>query len=148
MTGCIPTRVGVGGNFGPHSNNETDVISLWRILYDHGADLVLAGHEHNYQRYGPLNRDADGLDPVAGMRQFVVGTGGRSLSDADPARAGAAPGLEVWGDKAGDGDGHDASYGVLKLTLQPGSYEWEFLPIAGQSFADRGSEPDVHYRHA
>jgi hypothetical protein len=65
-------------------------------------------------------------DPGRGIRQFVVGTGGASLSSLD----GVAPNSQVRDDN---------THGVLKLTLHPTSYDWEFIPIAGQTFTDSGS---------
>ena len=124
---------------GPHSDDEGGILPLWRVLYDHKVELVINAHEHNYQRYAPLNRDANAVDSVRGMREIVVGTGGKGLTNADPARAGAKVGLEVWGDRRGDGDGHDADLGVLKLVLNAGNYSWQFIPIAGASFTDAGT---------
>ena len=97
---------------------------LWRALYDHGADLVLNGHEHNYERFAP--QDPDGLpDPDHGIRQIVAGVGGK---DFDPLRV-PASNSEVRSDDA---------FGVLKVTLHPGSYDWEFVPVPGQTFTDSG----------
>ena len=124
---------------GPHSDDEGGMLPLWRVLYDYKVELVINAHEHNYQRYAPLNRDANAVDSVRGMREIVVGTGGKGLTNADPARAGAKVGLEVWGDRRGDGDGHDADLGVLKLVLNAGNYSWQFIPIAGASFTDAGT---------
>jgi hypothetical protein len=125
---------------GPHANDESGILPLWQLLYDGGVDLVVNGHDHNYQRYAPLNRNANGVD-AAGMRLIISGTGGRNQTDIDPARAAVTPGLEVWADTPNDADGHDASYGVLKLTLHASSYDWEFVPVAGQTFTDSGTTP-------
>ena len=97
---------------------------LWEILYAAGVDVVLNGHDHNYQRFAP--QDAGGrADPEGGIRQFVVGTGGRSLYEIpDP-----IANTEVYNDEA---------YGVLKLTLHPKKYEWEFVPVKGETFSDFG----------
>ena len=124
---------------GPHDDDEGEMLDQWRILYDHDVDLVLTAHDHNYQRYGLLNRDADGTDP-AGIRQIIIGTGGRSLTDIDPARAAGTVGLEVWADDDDDGDGHDGANGVVKFTLRPGGYEWRFVPVSRGSFQDSGSD--------
>jgi hypothetical protein len=98
---------------------------LWEDLYDARADLVLAGHEHSYERFAP--QDPDGkLDPEHGVREIVVGTGGRShdlLGFATP------------NSEAREWD----TFGVLKLTLALGKYTWEFVPVAGKSFRDSGS---------
>jgi hypothetical protein len=98
---------------------------LWEDLYAARADLVLAGHEHSYERFAP--QDPDGkLDPEHGVREIVVGTGGRShdlLGFATP------------NSEAREWD----TFGVLKLTLALGKYTWEFVPVAGKSFRDSGS---------
>src|ERR671914_815453 len=98
---------------------------LWEILYAAGVDVVLNGHDHNYQRFAP--QDPQGrADPEGGIRQFVVGTGGRSLYEIpDP-----IANTEVYNDEA---------YGVLELTLHPKKYEWEFVPVEGESFSDSGA---------
>lgn len=97
---------------------------LWQALYDNGADVVLAGHEHNYERFAP--QDPHGTaDPAGGIRQFVVGTGGRSLYPF---------GAPIANSEARNND----TYGVLKLTLHPSSYTWEFIPEAGKTFKDSG----------
>jgi acid phosphatase type 7 len=98
---------------------------LWEILYAGGVDVVLNGHDHNYQRFGP--QDPNGkADPEDGIRQFVVGTGGRGHY---PILAPIAN-TEVY---------NDDTYGVLELTLHQKRYEWEFVPVEGQSFSDSGS---------
>jgi hypothetical protein len=93
-----------------------EVPALWRILYEHGVELVLTAHEHFYERFAPLDA-AGGRDPERGMRQFVVGTGGAPLYEF----AGAHPDSEM----------RLRAHGVLKLTLGPASYAWEFVPVTG-----------------
>jgi hypothetical protein len=100
--------------------------AFWQALYEYGADLVLVGHDHNYQRFGQLD-PTGALDPAGGIRQIVVGTGGRFLYEV------ATPRAEV---EAYDSE----TFGVLKLTLRHDSYEWEFVPVAGGTFTDSGSE--------
>jgi hypothetical protein len=99
---------------------------LWEALYEAGADVVLSGHEHNYERFAP--QDPYGkADPQRGIRQFVVGTGGRSHY----------PILDLL---ANSEVHNDETYGVLKLTLHPKSYEWRFVSVEGaQGFTDSGS---------
>jgi acid phosphatase type 7 len=98
---------------------------LWRDLYAAHAALVLAGHEHSYERFAP--QDPDGhADPVNGIREIVVGTGGRSH---DPL------GFAIANSEIRDTD----TYGVIKLTLTPGHYTWQFIPEEGKSFGDSGS---------
>jgi acid phosphatase type 7 len=97
---------------------------LWEILYAAGVDVVLNGHDHNYQRFAP--QDPEGrADPEDGIRQFVVGTGGRSNYQISRPIANT----EVYNDDA---------YGVLQLTLRPKRYEWEFVPVKGEIFSDSG----------
>jgi hypothetical protein len=99
---------------------------VWRLLYENGAEVVINGHDHNYERFGL--QDPDGrADVQRGIRQFVVGTGGRDL---DRSVTSPQPNSEVW-------DG--SALGVLKLTLRPAGYEWQFIPVAGESFRDGGS---------
>lgn len=124
---------------GPHNNDEEGILALWQILYDNDVDVVLVGHDHNYQRYATLNRDHNGVDAQNGIRYFVVGTGGNGLTSASSSRANATPGIEVWADDPNDGDGHSASLGVLKLSLYEEAYEFEFVPVAGGTFTDSGS---------
>ncbi len=107
-----------------HGSNAT-VQPLWQALHDAGAELLLSGHEHNYERLAPMNAVGE-PDAAAGVRQFVVGTGGVGL------RAGFSPVATSEVRQA-------SSHGVLQLTLGSGAYEWEFIPIAGQTFTDRGS---------
>ena len=97
---------------------------LWNVLYDAGADVVLAGHDHNYQRYPPLNK-AGALDRARGIRSFVVGTGGRHLYPL-----GADARREA---------GNDTTFGVLELTLHAGLYSWRFLGVAGSTYTDSGA---------
>jgi hypothetical protein len=78
------------------------------------------------------------VDETAGIRLFVVGTGGSNLTNADEGFANAIPGLELWADTPGDGDGHDTTFGVIRFLLYQSSYEWEFVPVAGGGFADGG----------
>ena len=98
---------------------------LWQDLYAAHADLVLAGHEHSYERFAAQDPDGN-ANPEQGIREIVVGTGGRSHG----LLGFAAPNSEVrnW-----------ETFGVLKLTLLPGKYTWEFIPEEGKTFRDAGS---------
>jgi acid phosphatase type 7 len=98
---------------------------FWEDLYAVHADLMIAGHEHSYERFAA--QDPDGrADPQHGIREIVVGTGGRSH---DPLGL-ALPNSEVQ---------NIGTYGVLKLTLSPLGYTWEFIPEEGKSFHDSGA---------
>jgi hypothetical protein len=98
---------------------------FWEDLYAARADLTLAGHEHSYERFAP--QDPGGkADHEHGIREIVAGTGGRSHG----LLGFATPNSEVrnW-----------ESFGVLKLTLAPRKYTWEFIPEDGKTFRDSGS---------
>ena len=102
-----------------------EVKPLWEALYAAEVDVVLNGHDHNYQRFAP--QDPNGkADPQRGIREFVVGTGGRSHYTI----LGPIANSEVY---------NDETYGVLKITLRPESYEWLFIPVEGETFTDSGS---------
>src|SRR3989440_9685769 len=100
--------------------------TLWDTLYAYGADVVLNGHKHSYERLGPES-PSQRSDTLYGIRAFVVGTGGTGLDGGSPP---PVPNSEVR---------NTTTWGVLKLTLNTGGYSWQFIPVAGQSFADAGS---------
>lgn len=108
---------------GGHGNNEI-MQEVWKMLAAAKADIVLASHDHDYERMAPLN--ADGLrDDKNGIRSFVVGTGGAKLTPLFFSR----PTTEIR---------DNTTHGVLKLNLRTKSYDWEFLAVEGQSFTDKG----------
>ena len=97
----------------------------WEALYATGTDVILSVHEHNYERFAPQDPDGE-ADPERGIRQFVVGTGGKShYAIADP-----IANSEVH---------NDDTYGVLKLTLRPEGYDWRFVAVEGARVTDSGS---------
>jgi hypothetical protein len=98
--------------------------SFWQALYAAGADVVLNGHDHIYERFA-RQTPAGARDDVAGIREFIVGTGGANHTSI----ASLAANSEV---RNAD------TYGVLRLTLHPGSYDWQFVPEAGGTFTDSG----------
>ncbi len=108
---------------GQHGNN-TSMKTFWDVLYAEGVDLILGGHDHHYQRYTTIN--PSGVADPTGIREFVVGTGGASLYPF----LSTSPNIEVR---------NNTTYGVLKLTLNSDSYDWQFIPVAGQTFTDSGS---------
>jgi hypothetical protein len=108
------------------NGGDTDLRDFWVPLYAAGAEIVLSGHRHNYERFAPQNPNG-AADPGRGIRQFVVGTGGASLSSFG---SGTASNSQVR---------NANTNGVLKLTLYANSYDWQFIPIAGQTFTDSGS---------
>ena len=109
---------------GPHGD-DVRLQALWALLYQQGVSVVVAGHDHDYERFAPMDENGE-RDDMRGIRSFVAGTGG-----AQHYRLGERHELsEVW---------HGNSWGVLKLTLREHSYAWEFLPVAGGNFHDAGS---------
>jgi hypothetical protein len=109
---------------GPHGGAESMAV-IWLALYDAGADLVLAGHNHLYERFAP--QDPSGrLDGARGIREITVGTGGRSHYQVRRVAANS----EVR---------NTDTFGVLKVTLEPTRYTWEFVPEPGKTFRDAGA---------
>jgi hypothetical protein len=112
---------------GGQVTSETDMQPFWQDLYDANADLVLSGHAHNYQRFAPQTA-AGVYDPTRGITEFVVGTGGN-------------PNLHPVAAIANTAVMNSNTWGVLRLTLEPTGYDWQFLPVAGGGFTDSGSFP-------
>jgi hypothetical protein len=110
---------------GTHGNNSS-VQPLWQALYDGNADVVLNGHDHLYERFGPQNASG-GPDSSGGIREFVVGTGGKNHYSFNTPQ----PNSEVR---------NSDTYGVIKLTLHASGYDWRFQAEAGKSFSDSGSD--------
>jgi acid phosphatase type 7 len=110
---------------GEEHGSTPKVEPLWEALYEAGAEVVLSGHEHNYERFGP--QDAEGrADPEGGIREIVVGTGGKSH-------------YPIVNTIANSEVHNDHTYGVLRVSLRSEGYEWRFVPAAGGSFTDSGS---------
>jgi hypothetical protein len=111
---------------GPHGHetSASRMKPIWQALYDAGADVVLSGHDHTYERFAPQT-SAGVLDMSRGIRQFVVGTGGGGLYEFGA----IIPNSEVRS---------SSTRGVLKMTLYPDRYDWQFVP-AGSTFTDNGS---------
>src|SRR5256884_294643 len=103
----------------------SEVQPLWQALYDYGAEIAIAGHDHEDERVAPQTPDGH-LDTVRGVRAFVVGAGGGGL-------------YSFWTPVPNRGGRNTNTWGGLKLTLADGSYSWEFVPITGQTFTDSGS---------
>jgi acid phosphatase type 7 len=108
---------------GKHGNSGNGTPFI-QDLYAARADLILTGHDHNYERFAPQN-PSGAYDPN-GVREFVVGTGGEELEPMGVLQ----PNSQVF--KAG-------TFGVLKLTLRASGYDWKFVPEAGETFTDSGS---------
>jgi acid phosphatase type 7 len=111
-------RFSSGGN-----GDGPSITPLWRALYDYHADVVLAGHDHDYERFTP--QTPDGRASHRGIRQFVVGTGGASHGGK--------------GTQAANSEAFDnTTFGLLRLDLRDGSYDWRFVPEPGGRFTDAG----------
>ncbi len=98
---------------------------LWQDLYNAGADVVVDGHDHDYERFAP--QDPTGkADAVKGIREFVVGTGGAEHRTFSSTIANSQVRIaNVWG--------------IMKFTLHASSYDWQFIPVAGQTATDSGT---------
>jgi hypothetical protein len=108
---------------GNHGDDQR-MQSAWRLLVRAGVEVVLVGHDHDYERFAPIGEKGE-LDPRAGIREFVVGTGGGSLDTFTRTRALS--------------EARGSGFGILRLVLSSGRYDWNFLPVAGGSFTDSGS---------
>ena len=109
------------GTSGSHGEMEP----IWAALYDNGVDVVLNGHDHGYERFAPQT-PVGVADPVRGIREFVVGTGGQSHGFFPTTQ----PNSEIR---------NAGTFGLIRLTLRPSGYDWEFVPVAGKLFSERGS---------
>jgi hypothetical protein len=109
---------------GEHGN-DASVAALWDDLYAAGAEVVINGHDHDYERFAPQTPSGTS-DPATGIREFVVGTGGASLRGFSTIRANS---------QVRDSGTH----GVIKLTLGTAGYSWQFMPAGGGTFKDSGS---------
>lgn len=109
-----------------HDGDNTFMQTMWSDLYNAGVEIVLSGHSHDYERFAPQD-DSGHLDNAAGIRQFVVGTGGAFFT-----------GLGTSFD-ANSQAHQNTTFGVLKLTLSSNAYGWQFLPEAGKTYSDSGT---------
>jgi beta-glucanase (GH16 family) len=108
-------------------HSRTTAVRPWvQALYDDNAEIVLSGHQHNYERFAEQN-PSDQADPGRGIRQFVSGTGGVGAYSFE-------------GGAAVNSQARNANtFGALRLTLRDGAYDWRFLPAAGGTFTDSGT---------
>ena len=95
---------------------------VWELIYNLGGDVVIAGHDHLYERHAPVNTDQR-RDDAKGIRQFTVGTGGAPLYHKVR--------------HALNSEFIASTYGVLRLRLDPALYEWQFMDMTGHVL-DRG----------
>jgi hypothetical protein len=108
----------------PGSIERASRTFLWEKLFAANAEILLHGQHHHYERMVPMD-PTGARDDARGLRQFNVGTGGEAVEDPTAIH----PSSEV----------RAAAFGILKLTLRPDGYDWEFLPIPGETFTDSGS---------
>lgn len=111
---------------GARHGNTPKMRPTWDALYAAKAEVVVGGHEHNYERFAPQTPSGE-ADPERGIREFVVGTGGGEHYPFGTVQPNSQ--VRIGG-----------TSGVLKLTLRPSSYEWEFVPVAGKTFTDSGTQ--------
>jgi calcineurin-like phosphoesterase family protein len=97
---------------------------VWRTLEQAGAEFVVNGHDHIYERFAP--QDISGRPTASGIREFVVGTGGATHYAIGPIMPNSQVQASVWG--------------LIKFTLRADGYDWEFVPVAGESFRDSGTD--------
>ncbi len=109
---------------GQHGN-DAEVAAIWNALYEAGAEIVVNGHDHNYERFRDQTPSAV-ADDARGIRQFVVGTGGASLVGFGTVKANSQV-------------RNSSTHGVIKLTLGTSAYSWQFIPVAGNTFTDSGT---------
>ena len=102
--------------------------AIWSKLANSGADLVLTGHFHHYERFADMNASGAAVTDGTGMREIVVGTGGEGLGGFN---ATPLPASQVR---------NSATYGILSLTLGAGTYSWSFVPAGSGKFTDSGSD--------
>jgi Bacterial Ig-like domain (group 1)/Invasin, domain 3/Bacterial Ig-like domain (group 2)/Calcineurin-like phosphoesterase len=119
-----PLYSSVGGS-GSGGATISSVKPFWDLLYAAGADVVLNGHRHVYETFQPMKPDGT-VDNVNGIQQIIAGTGGDSGGDM----------TNIYPTSI---TREGRTYGVLKLTLLPTSYLWQFIPVAGSTFTDSGS---------
>ena len=109
---------------GSTHGSDSGMQTLWQVLYNAGVELVINGHEHNYERFAEMNGSGSAVSP--GLREIVAGTGGMS-------HYGFGTSLSTSQVR------NSSTFGVLKLTLNSSSYSWQFVPVAGSTFTDSGS---------
>jgi len=109
---------------GQHGD-DADLQRFWSDLHRAGGEIVLVGHDHDYERFAPQTPSGM-FDPKRGIREFVVGTGGKNH-------------YRIGAPEEHSRARTDNTFGILKLRLKPGSYTWRFIPEAGRTFTDSGS---------
>lgn len=110
-----------GAEHGP----DTATRPLFQALYDHGAEVVVNGHNHQYERFAPMTPQGV-RDDARGIREFVAGTGGEDETGFGTVQ----PNSEAR---------ETGTFGVLELTLHANSFDWRFVPVAGKTYSDSGT---------
>ena len=113
---------------GTHGSDPT-YDALWQLLYQNHVEAVLNAHEHTYERFAPQT-PAGVADPTNGIREFIMGTGGYGLVKFPTAN-------RIANSQASS----DTTFGILTMTLHLDSYDWRFIPQAGQTFSDASTAP-------
>ena len=109
---------------GAGHGSETSVAPLWDVLYAAHADVIFNGHDHDYERFAKQNPSSE--PDANGIREFVIGTGGGLLYNFR---------ITLANSEVRD----RTTYGIVKFTLRAGSYDWQFVPVAGLTFTDSGT---------
>ncbi len=111
--------------FSSGSTNLTELQAFYQDIYNAGADILLVGHDHVYERLAPMN-PSGAADPTYGVRQFTVGMGGAEHHSFSTIRSTSQV-------------RNNDTWGVIKFTLHADSYDWQFLPVDGATFTDSGT---------
>ena len=122
-----PTFSSTASPFTSDSTEGQTADAWWKLLYQHHATLILNGHDHVYSRFAPMD-PAGNADQRNGIREFIIGTGGEALDTVLP----TTPNLQAWADQY---------YGVMKLTLEPFGYTWDYESALESPAAPAGTPP-------
>lgn len=120
-----PTFSSTASPFTSDSAEGQAADAWWKLLYAHGADVVLNGHDHVFSRFAPMDPDGQ-ADASHGIREFIVGTGGESLDTVLP----STPNLQAYDDQ---------HYGVMKMTLGADGYTWDYETSLENAAAPAGT---------
>jgi hemolysin type calcium-binding protein len=111
---------------GQRHGDDLNYVAFFQVLYEYGVEFVMGGNDHHYERFAPQTPFGD-PDVTDGVRQFVVGTGGRFLR---PMTATPRPNSETR---------DNSTLGILRVGLLDWGYEWEFVPVDGGTYTDSGN---------
>jgi fibronectin type 3 domain-containing protein len=113
----------------PTTPSSTTYTAFWNDLYAAGADVVLNGHAHNYERFAP--QTSAGVADPKGLTEYVVGTGGENFQSSGPLIANSVK-------------FNNSAFGAMKMTLHSNSYDFQFVPAAGYTLSDSGTNIPCH----